>query len=95
MDTWTRQAGFPVVSAIRNGTKITLSQQRFLADPDAEYSPESSPFKYKWEILITYTTSANNLVHQLWLTKDKDSSTYSFSNIEINTNLIFLFKSYN
>jgi len=29
MDTWTCQAGFPVVSAVRNGTKLTLKQRRF------------------------------------------------------------------
>lgn len=72
MDTWTRQAGFPVVSAIRNGTKLTLKQNRFLVDPKAEYLPESSPYRYKWEIPLTYITSDNNTVHKLWLTKDQD-----------------------
>jgi len=76
MDTWTRQAGFPVVFVTRNGTRLTLSQHRFLADPDAEYLPESSPYKYKWEIPITYVTSNNNTVHTLWFTKDQDSSMY-------------------
>lgn len=73
MDTWTRQAGFPMVSVTRNGTKLTLSQHRFLADPNAEYSLDSSPYKYKWEIPITYITSENNTVHKLWLNKDQDS----------------------
>jgi len=72
MDTWTRQAGFPVVSAIRNGTKLTLKQQRFLSNPNTD----SSPYNYKWEIPITYTTSNNNTVHKFWLTKDEDSSKY-------------------
>lgn len=74
MDTWIRQVGFPVVSVTRNGTKLTLSQQRFLADPNAEYTPDLSPYKFKWEIPITYTTSDNNTVHKIWLTKDQDSS---------------------
>lgn len=76
MDTWTRQAGFPVVSVKRNGNKLTLSQKRFLADPNAEYSPDSSPYKYKWEIPITYITSDNNTASKLWLTKDQDSRKY-------------------
>lgn len=76
MDTWTRQAGFPVVSATRNGTKLTLKQKRFLVDPKAKYSPESSPYNYKWEIPITYITSDNNVVHKLWLTKDQESGKY-------------------
>lgn len=78
MDTWTRQAGFPVISAIRDGTKLKLSQHRFLADPNAQYSPDSSPYKYKWEIPITYTTSNNNTVNKLWLTKDQDSGKYLY-----------------
>lgn len=77
MDTWTRQAGFPVVSVTRNGTKLTLSQKRFLADPNAKYSLDSSPYKFKWEIPITYTTSDNNTVQMFWFTKDQDSSNYN------------------
>ncbi|CAI6368671.1 unnamed protein product [Macrosiphum euphorbiae] len=73
MDTWTRQAGFPVVSAIRNGTKLTLKQQRFLSEFNTNSSNDSSPFNYKWEIPITYTTSTNNTVNEIWLSKDEDS----------------------
>lgn len=77
MDTWTRQAGFPVVTATRNETKLTLTQKRFLEDQNVKYSPDSSPYKYKWEIPITYTTSDNNTVSTVWLTKDQDSGKYS------------------
>jgi aminopeptidase N len=44
MDTWTRQMGYPVVTATRgsNGT-ITLQQTRFLSDPDAA-ATDSSPY---------------------------------------------------
>lgn len=76
MDTWTRQAGFPVVLVERNGTKMTLKQRRFLADPNTEYSLDSSPYKYKWEIPITYITSNNDSVHKVWFTKDQDSGTF-------------------
>jgi len=74
MDTWTRQAGFPVVSAIRNGTKLTLRQQRFLSDLNTTTS--NFYFDYKWEIPITYATSNNNTVHKFLLSKDVDSSKY-------------------
>lgn len=89
MDTWTRQAGFPVISVTRNGTKLTLSQQRFLADSKAVYSLDSSPYKYKWEIPITYITSQNKTVNNHWLTKDQDSSMYyRLLNIETNNNIL-------
>lgn len=86
MDTWTRQPGFPMVSAVRNGTTLTLKQNRFLLDSKAEYSPESSPAHgYKWEIPITYITSNNNTVHTCWLTKDQDlGKNYLQLNSEIN-----------
>jgi glutamyl aminopeptidase len=74
MDTWTRQAGFPVVSAMRNGTKLTLKQQRFLSNLNVNSSTNSSLYNYKWEIPITYITSNNNSVHKIWLNKDVDSS---------------------
>ena len=76
MDTWTRQAGFPVVSAIRNGTKLTLKQQRFLSNPNTNLSNASSPYNYKWEIPITYTTSNNNTIHKFLLSKDVVSSKF-------------------
>ncbi|XP_029345406.1 glutamyl aminopeptidase-like isoform X1 [Acyrthosiphon pisum] len=82
MDTWTRQAGFPVVSAIRNGTKLTLKQQRFLSDPNTNSSIDPSPYDYKWEIPITYTTSTNNTLHEIWLSKDEDSFTIDIPDSE-------------
>lgn len=87
MDTWTRQAGFPVVLVERNGTKLTLRQRRFLADPDTECSPDSSPYKYKWEIPITFVTSKSKTVHKHWFTKDQDTGTGNdFFNTKVNTN---------
>ncbi|XP_060840148.1 glutamyl aminopeptidase-like [Rhopalosiphum padi] len=82
MDTWTRQAGFPVVSAIRNGTKLTLKQQRFLSNPNVDSSTNSSLYNYKWEIPITYFTSNNNTVHKFWLNKDVDSITIDIPDAE-------------
>jgi aminopeptidase N len=44
MGTWTRQMGYPVVTATRdpNGT-VTLKQERFLFDQDAKIT-EKSPY---------------------------------------------------
>lgn len=84
MDTWTCQAGFPVVSLTRNGSEVTMKQQRFLADPNAKYSAESSPYNYKWEIPITYISSNNKTINKLWFPKDQDTGEYnSLLNIEI------------
>ncbi|NP_001192196.1 glutamyl aminopeptidase [Acyrthosiphon pisum] len=82
MDTWTRQAGFPVVSAIRNGTKLTLKQQRFLSDSYTNSLHNSSPYDYKWEIPITYTTSNNNTIYKFLLSKDEVSMTIDIPDAE-------------
>ncbi|GFG31124.1 hypothetical protein Cfor_00773 [Coptotermes formosanus] len=67
MDTWTRQMGYPVVTATRglNGT-ITVEQTRFLSDPDAS-ATDSSPYGYRWDIPITYITSESKAVKRTWL----------------------------
>ena len=35
MDTWTAQMGYPVINVTKSGSMITLSQKRFLLDPQA------------------------------------------------------------
>lgn len=46
MDTWTKQEGYPVVgmtfSGSGSGSKVTLSQRRFLAVPPEGYDPYSN-----------------------------------------------------
>ena len=41
MDTWTKQEGYPVVDMTFSGSKLTLSQRRFLAVPPDGYDPSS------------------------------------------------------
>ena len=41
MDTWTKQEGYPVVDMTFSGSKLTLSQRRFLAVPPEGYNPYS------------------------------------------------------
>lgn len=48
MDTWTRQMGFPVVNvAVKSKTSYTLTQKRFLADPEAKFDPSESNYGYE------------------------------------------------
>ena len=46
MDTWTRQMGYPVVTVVRNGLNYTLTQKRFLDDPEAEFDPTTSDYGF-------------------------------------------------
>lgn len=46
MDTWTLQMGYPVVSVSEVGGDMILTQQRFLADPDANQSNTKFTSKY-------------------------------------------------
>lgn len=44
MDTWTRQMGFPVVDVARSKNTFTLTQKRFLSNPEAKFDPSESDF---------------------------------------------------
>ncbi|XP_013408526.1 uncharacterized protein LOC106172388 isoform X2 [Lingula anatina] len=62
MDTWTLQMGYPVVKINRDysGHSATVTQSHFLIDPTVEPNPKyPSPFNYKWEVPLTFTTSVN------------------------------------
>lgn len=72
MDSWIVQAGYPVLSAIRNGTSINISQQRYLL-PNGIPSNDTQ----KWYIPITYVTGENpseDTVPKYWL-KNNDNLT--------------------
>ncbi|KAG7213582.1 hypothetical protein KM043_002837 [Ampulex compressa] len=70
MDTWTRQKGFPVVNVKKSGNIYTLTQKRFLADPDAVSDPSESDYGYKWTIPITYITNRTSTPKLVWFDKD-------------------------
>ncbi|KAG0729837.1 Glutamyl aminopeptidase [Chionoecetes opilio] len=75
MDTWTRQMGYPVVH-VRRAARDTLvmTQQRFLLDPSAHYSPDDSAFQYKWDVPLSYVTSADaTTIQRCWLYHDNAS----------------------
>ncbi|XP_023649534.2 glutamyl aminopeptidase-like isoform X1 [Paramormyrops kingsleyae] len=54
MDTWTKQMGYPVVDVTIVGTQATLTQQRFLLDPNVDPSQPPVPLSYKWTIPIKW-----------------------------------------
>lgn len=86
MDTWTRQMGYPVVNIKKHKFKYTLTQKRFLANAEAEFDPEDSPFFYKWTIPITYITSENSTPTMIWFDKDaKDCKYRPQSNCKLQT----------
>ncbi|XP_043478871.1 glutamyl aminopeptidase-like isoform X1 [Leptopilina heterotoma] len=71
MDTWTRQMGFPVINVtVKTKTSYTVTQKRFLADPEAQFNVTDSDYGYKWTIPITYITSANSTPTLVWFDKD-------------------------
>ncbi|XP_071489970.1 endoplasmic reticulum aminopeptidase 1-like [Diadema antillarum] len=60
MDTWTLQMGFPMINMTHRGSKVTVTQQRFLIYPRGEPSPEfNSTYGYKWIVPLTYFTASN------------------------------------
>ncbi|XP_074105010.1 glutamyl aminopeptidase isoform X1 [Cotesia typhae] len=79
MDTWTRQMGFPVVNVVKTGLNITLTQKRFLLDPEATCDPQESDYGYKWTIPITYVTSKNDTPTLVWFDKDSLKLTIKLS----------------
>ena len=42
MNTWTRQKGYPVLTLDRNGSTYTVTQERFLTDPEVQYRVDKS-----------------------------------------------------
>ncbi|XP_070558837.1 glutamyl aminopeptidase-like [Ptychodera flava] len=55
MDTWTRQAGYPVVTVTRNGNNVHAEQQRFLQNPYDEPSDRHEDLGYVWYVPLTWT----------------------------------------
>lgn len=74
MGTWTRQMGYPLVNVERSRNTLTITQQRFLVDRNASFNEDESIFRYKWDIHLTYVTSATgSKIHECWLYHDQPS----------------------
>lgn len=69
MDTWTLQSGYPVVTVVRNGANVTISQQKYML-PSVDYEDTT-----RWFIPITYETKAQRTqegVPRYWLSNSKN-----------------------
>nr|XP_045613537.1 aminopeptidase N-like [Procambarus clarkii] len=69
MDSWTLQAGYPVITVVRNDTCATLTQELFYL---GETNTSSQP---GWWVPVSYTTQVKpDFQHtqpQLWMTQDR------------------------
>ncbi len=69
MDTWTLQSGYPVVTVVRNGTDVIISQQKYML-PSVDYEDTT-----RWFIPITYETKAlrnQDTLPSYWLSNSKN-----------------------
>ena len=72
MNTWTIQKGYPVLTLTRAGNTYTIVQERFLTDTAAYNNNETSPYNFKWEIPVTYSTQTGTKT-QVWFGLEDDS----------------------
>lgn len=56
METFTVQMGYPILNVNVSGDNYTLTQKRFLIDPNATYNLNDSKYRYKWSVPVTYVT---------------------------------------
>lgn len=69
MDTWTLQAGYPVVTVVRKETNVTISQQKYML-PSVDHTDTT-----RWVIPITYETKAQRTQEGLptyWLSNSEN-----------------------
>ncbi|CAH1795198.1 unnamed protein product [Owenia fusiformis] len=57
MNTWVRQTGYPVLNVRVEGNTIIASQDRFLYDKNATYDETESPYRYRWDVPLSFTTT--------------------------------------
>lgn len=70
MDTWTRQMGFPLITVDLRDDSVVFTQKRYLTNSSAKYDISESPFNYRWEVPITFVTSAApGMIHTAWMKK--------------------------
>ncbi|KAM3940520.1 glutamyl aminopeptidase [Leptodactylus fuscus] len=86
MDTWTRQMGYPVLN-VESGNIV--KQQRFLLDPKANTSEPESPYRYMWNIPVTYYDTKDSAVKYV---KFYNKSETSLSLEPYNSNAVEFFK---
>ncbi|XP_067099379.1 glutamyl aminopeptidase [Osmerus mordax] len=83
MDTWTKQMGYPVLDLAIVGTQASLTQKRFLLDPNADVTQPPSPLGYKWNIPVTWHSV--NSEKNMSIMFDKDATELTLLDYSINT----------
>ncbi|KAJ8285500.1 hypothetical protein GJAV_G00027510 [Gymnothorax javanicus] len=61
MKSWTRQKGFPLVTLQRNGTRLKLSQERFLLSVDSSNSTADHASDDLWHIPLSFINDSCSL----------------------------------
>ena len=85
MDTWTLQTGYPLVTASRSGSSVTLSQARFLISPEAEADEE-----FFWWVPVSHCSPGGdweNTAPKLWLPNSSLPFTFELE-VEADTPLV-------
>lgn len=74
MDSWTTQAGYPVIHASFDGNTVTLRQKQFFLPPN-----ENLAYNTTWIVPITWASSSkpnfNDTRHVTWLMDESTSIT--------------------
>ncbi|XP_023935402.2 glutamyl aminopeptidase isoform X2 [Bicyclus anynana] len=93
MDTWTRQMGYPLLS-VKPGEQTNtyiVTQSRYLINPQA-VDNETSEFRYRWYIPITYKTNKGSKDAIVWFPNNQDSATITLDEgetwLKINNNQV-------
>ncbi|CAG2168745.1 unnamed protein product, partial [Oppiella nova] len=91
MDSWTLQAGYPVVTLTRDYSqrKAWLTQKRFLLYVTSNETNGIDSSKYWWEIPITYTSERNanwDPITKLWMTRSNASDEFMIKDEDIPNN---------
>ena len=85
MDTWTLQTGYPLLTASRSGNSVTLTQARFLLNPEAEADED-----FFWWVPVSHCSPGGdweNTTPKLWLPNSSLPLTFQLD-IEANAPLI-------
>lgn len=70
METWTHQAGFPLITLTKEGNEIVATQKRFLLSVKGSNESTLSHSKHnnKWYVPLTFVTNSDSgVINNVWL----------------------------
>ncbi|KAI8422426.1 hypothetical protein MSG28_006266 [Choristoneura fumiferana] len=80
MDTWTKQAGYPLLTVTKEANTYFITQSRFLLDPKTVL-PKDSIFNYRWCIPITFKSDKGVNEKVVWFDDQTDSVVVTDANV--------------